>query len=136
MESWTTVVLCPFYHLKKFINLTCFGYFRYQLHFKAQNLLIHSGKLLSTERRGEHETQTKMYNAIQISNLETLMKVSLCREKALGHYTENHDMWLSQNALQIRLIILPSTKMAQELISIIIKYLFPSPVKKKKVPYT
>lgn len=99
--------------------------------------MIHSGKLLSTERRREHETQTKMYNAIQISNLETLIKVSLRRGKALGYYTENHDMWLPKNALQIRLIILPSAKMAQELISIIIKYLFPSPVKKKKnVPYT
>lgn len=87
--------------------------------------MIHSGKLLSTERRVEHETQTRMYNGIQISNLETLIKISLHWAKALGYYTENHHMWLPSNALQIRLIIFPSTQMAQELISIIIKYLFP-----------
>lgn len=31
---------------------------------------MHSGKLVSTKRRLEHETQTRMFNGIQISNLE------------------------------------------------------------------
>lgn len=55
---------------------------------------MHSGKLVSTKRRLEHETQTRMFNGIQISNLETLIKISLRWLKALGYYTENHHTWL------------------------------------------
>jgi hypothetical protein len=37
---------------------------------------MHSGKLIFSHRRVEHETPTRMFNGIQIFNLETLMKVS------------------------------------------------------------
>lgn len=56
--------------------------------------MIHSGILLSTKRRLEYETQTRMFNGIQISNLETLIKISFHWVKALGNYTENHYRWL------------------------------------------
>lgn len=56
--------------------------------------MIHSGILLSTKSRLEYETQTRMFNGIQISNLENLIKISFHWVKALGNYTENHYRWL------------------------------------------
>lgn len=51
---------------------------------------MYSDKLVSTKGRLEHETQARMFNGIQISELEALIKVSLRWVKALGYYTENH----------------------------------------------
>lgn len=55
---------------------------------------MHSGKLVCNKRSLEHETQTKMLNGIQISNLESLIKSSLPWMKALGYYRKNHHTWL------------------------------------------
>lgn len=70
---------------------------------------MHSGKLVSNKKRLEHETPTRMFNGIQISNLEALIKVSSLWVKALGYYTESIIRGCPQNALQIRLVIFPST---------------------------
>ena len=47
----------------------------------------------------EHETQTRMFNGIQISNLKTPIKISLHWVKALGYNTENHPVWLPSKCI-------------------------------------
>lgn len=59
---------------------------------------MHPGKLVSNKWGLEHETQTRMFNGIQISSLKTLIKICLLWVKALGYYTKNHT-WLPSKCI-------------------------------------
>ena len=84
----------------------------------------------------EHETQTRMFNGIQISNLKTPIKISLHWVKALGYNTENHPVWLPSKCITNQAHNLSFHKNSTRIDFNYHLILISLSCQKKKVPYT